>query len=96
VARAKAKKENAIIRYLRDTRTELRKVHWPTRQETMRLTQIVLTVTVGMAIFLWLMDVLFSWWLSGVLKSDPWRIGLSVVVLVISVVVGVVSGRRGE
>ncbi len=96
-AKAKtAKRENAIVRYLRETRAELRKVHWPTRQETWRLTQIVLAVTVGMAIFLWLMDVLFSWWLSGVLKSDPWRIGLSVAVLVLSIIAGVVFGRQGS
>ena len=60
----------------------------------MRLTQIVLAVTVGMAAFLWLMDVLFSWWLSGVLQSDPWRIGLSVATLVLSTIAGVVFGRR--
>ncbi len=96
-AKAKAKKrENAIVRYLRDTRAELKKVHWPSRQEAWRLTQIVLAVTVGMATFLWLMDVLFSWWLSGVLASDPWRVGLAIAVLILSIVAGVVFGRREE
>jgi hypothetical protein len=35
--KAKPKKENAIVRYLRETRAELRKVHWPTRQEAWNL-----------------------------------------------------------
>jgi preprotein translocase subunit SecE len=94
VAKARAKKANALTRYLRDTRAELRKVNWPTRQETWRLTQIVLAVTVSMAAFLWLADLLFSWWLGGVLASDPWRIGLAVATLAAGVVVSVILGRQ--
>lgn len=93
-AKAKGKKENAIVRYVRETRTELQKVSWPSREETIRLTQIVLAVTLIMAIFLWLMDLLFSWWLGGVLVSDPWRIALAIVILVIITVVTVVMSRQ--
>jgi len=93
---AKAKKENAIVRYFRETRAELAKVHWPTREETIRLTQIVLGVTVAMGLFLWLSDVLFSWWLGGVLESDPWRIGLAVVVLVGATIAAVIVDRQGR
>lgn len=65
---AKTKKEtaersgqsNPISRYLRETRGELRKVTWPTREESYRLTGIVLGVTVAMAIFLWVFDTIFS------------------------------------
>lgn len=94
MARAKAKKENAIVRYIHETRAELRKVNWPTRQQTIRLTQIVLGVTFAMGLFLWLMDLLFSWWLEGVLVGDPWRIGLSIVALVAATVVAVILGRQ--
>lgn len=52
--------ENAISRYLRETRGELRKVTWPTREEAWRLTLIVLGVTAAFAIFLWAMDSVFS------------------------------------
>lgn len=52
--------ENAISRYLRETRGELRKVTWPTREEAWRLTLIVLGVTFAFAVFLWAMDSLFS------------------------------------
>lgn len=53
-------KENAISRYFRESRGELRKVTWPTRDEAVRLTIIVLLVTLAFAIFLWGVDALFS------------------------------------
>ena len=91
---AKAKKENAIIRYFRETRAELAKVYWPSREETIRLTQIVLGVTVSIGLFLWLADILFSWWLGGILEKDAWRIGLAAVVLVAAAIVAVIVGRQ--
>ncbi len=51
---------NPIVRYIRETRGELRKVTWPTRQESQRLTAIVLGVTAAMAVFLGLLDFVFS------------------------------------
>jgi preprotein translocase subunit SecE len=52
--------ENSLSRYIRETRGELRKVTWPTREEAWRLTAIVLGVTAVFAVFLWAMDSLFS------------------------------------
>jgi preprotein translocase subunit SecE len=51
---------NAVQRYFRETVGELRKVNWPTRDEAIRLTKIVLVVTFGMSAFLGLLDFLFS------------------------------------
>ncbi len=51
---------NALLRYFRETRGELRKVTWPTREESQRLTAIVLGVTAVMALFLGLLDLIFS------------------------------------
>jgi preprotein translocase subunit SecE len=51
---------NALVRYLRETRGEIRKVTWPTRQESWRLTAIVIAVTILTAAFLWLFDTIFS------------------------------------
>jgi len=39
------------------TRTEVRKVVWPTRAETMQTTMAVLFVVVVMGILLWLLDM---------------------------------------
>ena len=47
-----SKKQNAIQRFTRETVGELRKVSWPTRQETWQLTLIVLVVLVFMGFFL--------------------------------------------
>lgn len=52
--------DNAIVRYLRETRAEMNKVTWPTREEALRLTGIVLAVTVGMAAFLGFVDAVFA------------------------------------
>jgi preprotein translocase subunit SecE len=56
----KDKQPNPISRYIRETRGELRKVTWPTREESWRLTLIVLGVTLLMAIFFWVFDFAFS------------------------------------
>lgn len=50
------KPDNALVRYLKETRAEIRKVSWPTREEATNLTLIVLAVTVAMAIFLGVID----------------------------------------
>ncbi len=60
MARVAVRKENAIIRYFKETRAELRKVNWPTRRQTINLTLIVLAVTVLMAALLGTIDYLFA------------------------------------
>jgi preprotein translocase subunit SecE len=54
------KPDNVIVRYLKETRAELRKVSWPTREQATNLTLIVLAVTVAMAIFLGAVDFIFA------------------------------------
>lgn len=51
---------NPVLRYIREMRGELRKVTWPSREESWRLTAIVLGVTVLFAIFLWVFDTIFA------------------------------------
>jgi preprotein translocase subunit SecE len=54
------KSDNALVRYFRDTRAEISKVTWPTREEGMRLTWVVSIVTLIAAIVLFGIDSLFS------------------------------------
>jgi preprotein translocase subunit SecE len=54
------RKENAILRYFRQTWAELKKVRWPTRRELTNLSLIVLSVTVAMSAFLGVADRLSS------------------------------------
>jgi len=88
------KKENAIVRYLRETRAELHKVHWPTRQEAWNLTKVVLIVTVSMAILLGLLDYLFALELSGIIDGSAIAIGALIVVAVGGIVAFVILNRE--
>jgi preprotein translocase subunit SecE len=45
-----------IFDFLKDVRLELRKVSWPTRQETVKLTGVVILISVALAAFLGLLD----------------------------------------
>lgn len=56
----KRKRPNALQRFISETRGELAKVSWPTREEALRLTRIVLIVTFGMSLFLGLIDWVFT------------------------------------
>jgi preprotein translocase subunit SecE len=63
VAKSKArtkKRPFIIIRLLRETVAELRKVNWPTRQEATQLTLLVLLVIFIMSSLLGVLDFLFS------------------------------------
>jgi preprotein translocase subunit SecE len=55
------KKDNVITRYFKETMAELKKVSWPTRQEALNLTLIVIGFTIFMAILLGLIDYIFAW-----------------------------------
>jgi preprotein translocase subunit SecE len=54
------RRDNAIVRYFRETWFELKKVSWPTRREALNLTGIVVAVTTFLAIVLGLLDWLFA------------------------------------
>jgi preprotein translocase subunit SecE len=58
-------KGRALINLILEARIEIRKVVWPTRQETTQTTIVVLIVIFIVAIILWLSD----WGLNGVVSS---------------------------
>ena len=49
---------HAILSFGREARTEVRKVVWPTRQETVQTTLMVVVAVILLGIFLWLIDML--------------------------------------
>ena len=49
---------------LKGARTEIRKVVWPTRQETIQTTLIVSLVVILAGLILWGLDTLLSWLVS--------------------------------
>ena len=47
--------------FARDARTEVRKVVWPTRQETVQTTLLVIVMVILVGLMLWLMDMFLRW-----------------------------------
>jgi len=47
--------------YIGDTQIEVRKVVWPTRQETLQTTLVVIVMVIVVAIMLWAYDSLLGW-----------------------------------
>ncbi|MBT9163398.1 MAG: Protein translocase subunit SecE [Chloroflexi bacterium] len=58
--RVEAKREKPGVGFVRSIVAEMRKVVWPSRQETVRLTVIVLIITVAVAMILGVIDLAFS------------------------------------
>ncbi len=57
-----------IKRFFREVRSEIRKVVWPTRRETISFTSVVVVSVVAMGLLVWAMDAVFSFVLSLTLK----------------------------
>ena len=74
--------ENALVKYFNETRAELRKVTWPTREETRNLTTIIVIVTVAMAVFLGALDYIFQQVSAGIITGQPAWIIAAVVLFV--------------
>ena len=54
--------------FLRETRNELKKVVWPTRQEVIRLTFVVIIVSLIVGVFLGGLDFVFVKMIETVIK----------------------------
>ena len=50
-----------IKKFFMESQQELRHVNWPTRQEAIRLTSIVIGISIGLALFLGAFDYLFTY-----------------------------------
>jgi preprotein translocase subunit SecE len=95
VAKATSKTEQNLLTrvigpitgYLRDTRAELRKVTWPTREEAWNLTLIVLGTVIVMSLILGFADFIFAKIMQGIIIGNV----VWVVVGVLVVVAGAVS-----
>jgi len=49
-----------IGKYFRDTRSEMKKVVWPTRKQSLRNTVVVIVVVIIAAVVMILLDLIFS------------------------------------
>jgi preprotein translocase subunit SecE len=51
--------------FLRESKQELQRVNWPTTQETVRLTGVVVGVSLVIAVFLGVADMIFLYLLQN-------------------------------
>jgi preprotein translocase subunit SecE len=56
-----------MINYLKDVRAELKHVTWPSRNQTIIYTIVVILVSAATAVYLGLFDYLFSFLLKNVI-----------------------------
>ena len=73
---------NPAVKYFQATRAELRKVTWPTQDETRNLTGIIVVVATFTAIFLGLLDYIFQIVVAGIIGVNFVWIGVAVVLFV--------------
>ncbi len=60
-------KGSALIQLLRESIVEVRKVVWPTKQETNQTTMLVVAVVIVMALILWGLDTVFGFVASKII-----------------------------
>jgi preprotein translocase subunit SecE len=52
-----------IFQFLSETKSELKKVKWPTKRETLQYTLIVIIISLVVAVYLGSLDYIFSYFL---------------------------------
>ncbi len=50
-----------LLQFERDSRVELRKVFWPSRDETLKVTGIVFVFIAVASLFFWVLDLVLAW-----------------------------------
>lgn len=58
----------ALGRYIRDSWREIRRVRWPNRKATWKMTGAVLTYCIAFMVFIVLLDSFFTWLFSLIIK----------------------------
>jgi preprotein translocase subunit SecE len=58
-----------LTAYFKGANEELRKVVWPTKEETIRSTMAVIAVSLAVAAFFWVLDLVFNYGLSKLLTK---------------------------
>ena len=58
-----------ITQYFKDTRSEMKKVTWPSKEETKNYTFLVVIISLSTALFLGSLDYIFTWGLEKLLNK---------------------------
>jgi preprotein translocase subunit SecE len=60
VAEANAKKQNRIVRFFKEVKSEMKKVVWPSRKQLVNNTLIVIAVVIIIGIIIAIFDTIFQ------------------------------------
>jgi len=58
-----------VLLFMADARTETRKVVWPTKQETMQVTMVVIFMVILVGLILWGLDSFLGWVIQALLGT---------------------------
>ena len=53
--------DNKIVKFIKETETELRRTNWPSRDETIRYTWVVIALSAFLVVVLGGLDYLFTY-----------------------------------
>jgi preprotein translocase subunit SecE len=56
-----------LINYIKESKTEMEKVIWPNKEETKNYTLMVIGISLGVALFLGILDYIFTQILKRIL-----------------------------
>ena len=57
---------HAVLSFIASSRNEVRKMVWPTRQETLTTTLFVLVTVLAVGVMMWMLDLVLFWALRGI------------------------------
>ena len=57
-----------IVKFLKETKRELKKVNWPTKKQVVKLTIVVVFITLVVALYLGSLDFIFAKMIGVLLK----------------------------
>jgi preprotein translocase subunit SecE len=94
---SEVKQENRFKRYIKETRAEVRKVHWPTRKDARSLTTVVLVITIVMTIFLGVIVSPLASTLAGALFVQQSTLAIAVLAIVsVAGIIGLAIALRRQ
>jgi preprotein translocase subunit SecE len=59
-----------LTEYIKGSIAEMKKVTWPTKKEAQNYTMLVIGISVGVAVFLGLLDFIFSYGLEKIITRN--------------------------
>lgn len=68
MAEATVKKQNRVIKFFREVKSELKKVVWPSRKQIVNNTLIVIAAVLVIGVIIWAFDAIFQYGIFRFIK----------------------------